>query len=159
FFAALGIPIRLYIPDRLREGYGPNAPALLALRREGIAVVITVDCGISAFAPLAEAAAAGPSVIVLDHHPAEPQLPAAAAVVNPNRLDESAGHGQLAAVGVAFLLVVALNRELRKRGWYGPARPEPDLRQWLDLVALGTVCDVVPLTGINRALVSQGLKV
>ncbi len=159
FFAALGVAVRLYIPDRLREGYGPNAPALLQLRREGIAVVVTVDCGTTAFAPLAEAAAAGLAVIVLDHHTAEGQLPAAAAIVNPNRLDESAGHGQLAAVGVAFLLVVALNRALRHRGWYGATRPEPDLRQWLDLVALGTVCDVVPLTGINRALVGQGLKV
>jgi len=158
FFAAIGIVVRLYIPDRLREGYGPNAPALLQLRREGVAVVVTVDCGTTAVAPLAEAAAAGLSVIVLDHHTAEAQLPAAVAVVNPNRLDESSGHGQLAAVGVAFLLVVALNRALRQHGWYGATRPEPDLLQWLDLVALGTVCDVVPLTGINRALVGQGLK-
>ena len=159
FFAAVGIAVRLYIPDRLTEGYGPNAPALLRLREEGIAVVITVDCGITAFAPLAVAATAGLAVIVLDHHVAEPQLPAAAAVVNPNRLDETAGHGQLAAVGVTFLLVVALNRALRAAGWYGESRTEPDLMQWLDLVALGTVCDVVPLTALNRALVGQGLKV
>jgi single-stranded-DNA-specific exonuclease len=159
FFAAVGIAVRLYIPDRLTEGYGPNAPALLRLREEGIAVVITVDCGITAFAPLAAAATAGLAVIVLDHHVAEPQLPAAAAVVNPNRLDETAGHGQLAAVGVTFLLVVALNRALRTGGWYGESRAEPDLMQWLDLVALGTVCDVVPLTALNRALVGQGLKV
>jgi single-stranded-DNA-specific exonuclease len=158
FFAAIGIAIRLYIPDRLTEGYGPNAPALLRLKEEGIAVVITVDCGITAFAPLQAAAAAGLSVIVLDHHVAEPELPAAAAVVDPSRLDEAAGHRQLAAVGVTFLLVVALNRALRQAGWYGAARPEPDLKQWLDLVAIGTVCDVVPLTGINRALVTQGLK-
>jgi single-stranded-DNA-specific exonuclease len=159
FFAALGVAVRLYIPDRLTEGYGPNAPALLRLREEGIAVVITVDCGTTAFAALETAAAAGLAVVVLDHHVAEPDLPAAVAVVNPNRLDESAGHCQLAAVGVTFLLVVALNRALRAAGWYGAARPEPDLKQWLDLVALGTVCDVVPLTGVNRALVSQGLKV
>ncbi|MGE0119710.1 MAG: single-stranded-DNA-specific exonuclease RecJ [Dongiaceae bacterium] len=159
FFAALGVAVRLYIPDRLTEGYGPNAQALLRLREEGIAVVITVDCGTTAFAALETAAAAGLAVVVLDHHVAEPDLPAAAAVVNPNRLDESAGHRQLAAVGVTFLLVVALNRALRAAGWYGAARPEPDLKQWLDLVALGTVCDVVPLTGVNRALVSQGLKV
>jgi single-stranded-DNA-specific exonuclease len=159
FFAAVGIAVRLYIPDRLTEGYGPNAPALLRLREEGIAVVITVDCGITAFAPLAAAATVGLAVIVLDHHVAEPQLPAAAAVVNPNRLDETAGHGQLAAVGVTFLLVVALNRALRAAGWYGDGRAEPDLKQWLDLVALGTVCDVVPLTALNRALVGQGLKV
>jgi single-stranded-DNA-specific exonuclease len=159
FFAAIGVSLRLYIPDRLTEGYGPNAPALLRLKEEGIAVVITVDCGITAFAPLQAAAAAGLAVIVLDHHVAEPELPVSAAVVNPSRLDETAGHRQLAAVGVTFLLVVALNRALRQAGWYGAARPEPDLKQWLDLVALGTVCDVVPLTDINRALVTQGLKV
>ncbi len=159
YFAALGVAVRLYIPDRLTEGYGPNAAALLRLKEEGVDVVITVDCGITAFAPLQAAAAAGVSIIVLDHHVAEPELPTAAAIVNPNRLDETAGHRQLAAVGVAFLLVVALNRALRGAGWYGAARPEPDLRIWLDLVALGTVCDAVPLTGINRALVSQGLKV
>jgi single-stranded-DNA-specific exonuclease len=159
FFAAIGVAVRLYIPDRLTEGYGPNEPALRRLREEGIAVVITVDCGMTSFAALAAAAAAGLAVIVLDHHVAEPQLPPAAAVVNPNRLDETAGHGQLAAVGVTFLLVVALNRALRAGGWYGDSRPEPDLKQWLDLVALGTVCDVVPLTALNRALVGQGLKV
>ena len=159
FFAAIGVAVRLYIPDRLIEGYGPNAPALLRLREEGVAVVITVDCGITAFAALGVAEAAGLAVIVLDHHVAEPQLPPAAAVVNPNRLDETAGHRQLAAVGVTFLLVVALNRALRAAGWYGHGRAEPDLKAWLDLVAFGTVCDVVPLTALNRALVGQGLKV
>jgi single-stranded-DNA-specific exonuclease len=159
FFAAIGVAVRLYIPDRLIEGYGPNAPALLRLREEGVAVVITVDCGITAFAALGAAEAAGLAVIVLDHHVAEPQLPPAAAVVNPNRLDETAGHRQLAAVGVTFLLLVALNRALRAAGWYGNGRAEPDLKAWLDLVALGTVCDVVPLTALNRALVGQGLKV
>src|SRR6202021_225747 len=97
-------------------------------------------------------------LIVIDHHVAEPLLPRAIAVVNPNRLDEASAHGHLAAVGVAFLLVVGANRALREAGWYR-TRPEPDLLQWLDLVALGTVCDVVPLTGLNRALVAQGLKV
>jgi len=159
FFAAVGVDLRLYIPDRLTEGYGPNEPALRRLREEGIAVVITVDCGTTAVAALAAAEAVGLSVIVLDHHVAEPQLPRAVAIVNPNRLDEAAGHGQLAAVGVTFLLVVALNRALRTAGWYANGRVEPDLKQWLDLVALGTVCDVVPLTALNRALVAQGLKV
>ncbi len=158
FFAALGVPIRIYIPDRLKEGYGPNAPALLRLKAEGIRLVITVDCGTAAFAPLAVAADAGLAVIVIDHHVGEPKLPPAHAVVNPNRLDETSPHRQLAAVGVAFLLVVAVNRSLREAGWYR-LRCEPDLMQWLDLVALGTVCDVVPLTGVNRALVVQGLKV
>ena len=160
FLRAVGAqPARLYVPDRGAEGYGPNAPALLKLKGEGIGVVVTVDCGVTAFAPLQAAKEAGLDVVVIDHHVAEPHLPAAVAVVNPNRLDESAGHGQMAAVGVAFLLTVALNRRLRERGWYSPARPEPDLMQWLDVVALGTVCDVVPLTGINRALVAQGLKI
>ncbi len=160
FFAALGIELEIYIPDRLAEGYGPNAPALKRLKAAGVGVVITVDCGITAFEALAEAAAAGLEVIVVDHHAAEPRLPTAAAVVNPNRLDDDSGQGQLAAVGVAFLLVVALNRALRDAGWYARSgRAEPDLRQWLDLVALGTVCDVVPLTGLNRAFVAQGLKV
>ncbi len=159
FFAAAGRAIRVYIPDRMKEGYGPNLPALLKLKAEGIAVAITVDCGITAFEALAGAADAGLDMIVVDHHAAEAALPQAAAVVNPNRLDEPPGHGQLAAVGVAFLLAVAINRALRQRGWYGAGRGEPDLKQWLDLVALGTICDVVPLTGINRALVTQGLKV
>lgn len=160
FFGALGIDLTIYIPDRMAEGYGPNAPALKRLKQQGVDLVITVDCGITAFEALEEAAAAGLEVIVVDHHAAEPRLPAAAAVVNPNRLDDSSGQGQLAAVGVAFLLVVAVNRTLRAAGWYARVgRREPDLRQWLDLVALGTVCDVVPLTGLNRALVAQGLKV
>ena len=149
----------LYVPDRMREGYGPNAPAFHALKAEGAGLVITVDCGITAFAALEEAKRIGLDVIIADHHVAEPALPAASAVVNPNRLDESSPHRNLAAVGVVYLLVIAANRELRRRGWFGAVRPEPDLLQWLDLVALGTVCDVVPLTGLNRALAAQGLKV
>jgi single-stranded-DNA-specific exonuclease len=159
FFRALGRHIQVYVPDRLREGYGPNVAALRRLKEAGASVVITVDCGTTAFAALAEARALGLDVIVVDHHVAEPCLPEAFAVVNPNRLDETSPHGQLAAVGVAFLLVVALNRALRAAHWYGEGHPEPDLMAWLDLVALGTVCDVVPLTGANRALVAQGLKV
>jgi single-stranded-DNA-specific exonuclease len=157
FLTAVGGRVRVYIPDRQREGYGPNAPALLRLQAEGAGVVITVDCGTTAHAPLAAATAAGLDVIVVDHHVAEPALPPAFAIINPNRLDETSPHGVLAAVGVAFLLVVAINRALRLAGWYA-ARPAPDLVQWLDLVALGTICDVVPLTGVNRALVTQGLK-
>ncbi|MGB9648345.1 MAG: single-stranded-DNA-specific exonuclease RecJ, partial [Stellaceae bacterium] len=159
FFAATGTRTRVYVPDRLREGYGPNTQALLSLREKGVRVVVTVDCGTTAHLPLNEAAEAGLEVIVIDHHVAEPLLPRAVAVVNPNRLDETSPHRGLAAVGIAFLLVVAVNRELRRAGWYDAARTEPNLLQWLDLVALGTVCDVVPLTGLNRALVSQGTKV
>jgi single-stranded-DNA-specific exonuclease len=158
FFAAVGARFRLYIPDRQREGYGPNTPALLRLKEEGARVVVTVDCGTTAAGPLTAAAEAGLDVIVVDHHVAEPALPPAVAVINPNRLDETSPHGVLAAVGVALLLVVAVNRGLREAGWYSE-RPAPDLLQWLDLVALGTICDVVPLTGLNRALVAQGLKV
>ncbi len=159
FLQSVRAPVRLYIPDRISEGYGPNAPALLRLKAEGAAVVVTVDCGITAHEPLAVAAEAGLDVIVVDHHAAEPKLPPAVAVVNPNRLDDVSGLGQLAAVGVAFLLVVAVNRHLREAGWYGRNRQEPNLLEWLDLVALGTICDVVPLTGPNRAFVTQGLKV
>lgn len=159
FFDALGVPLRIYIPDRISEGYGPNTDALLSLKQEGADVVITVDCGTLSYEPLKSAADAGLEVIVVDHHKAEPELPAAIAVINPNRLDDDSGQGQLAAVGVAFMLAIAINRDLRKAGWYSDARPEPDLRVILDLVALGTVCDVVPLTGVNRALVTQGLKV
>ena len=159
FFGALGRAITVYVPDRVAEGYGPNIPALRGLRDRGISVVITVDCGTTSHEPLAEAAAIGLDVIVVDHHVAESALPEAIAVINPNRLDETSEHGQLAAVGVTFLLVVALNRALRDAGWYGHGHDEPALMSWLDLVALGTVCDVAPLTGVNRALVAQGLKV
>ncbi|MGE5268341.1 MAG: single-stranded-DNA-specific exonuclease RecJ, partial [Thiohalocapsa sp.] len=158
FFAAVGAVASVYVPDRLREGYGPNAPALLRLKEAGADIVVTVDCGATAHAPLRAAAAAGLDIVVVDHHVGEPLLPPALAVINPNRLDETSPHGALAAVGVAFLLVVALNRALREAGWYRE-QAEPDLLQWLDLVALGTVCDVVPLVGVNRALVAQGIKV
>jgi len=159
FFRSVGGNIGVYIPDRRKEGYGPNAPALLKLKQEGASVVVTVDCGVTAYEPLAEARKAGLDVVVIDHHQAELVLPEALAVVDPNRIDDESPHKQLAAVGVAFLLCVGVNRALRAAGWYGEQRPEPDLRQWLDLVALGTVADVVPLTGVNRALVRQGLAV
>jgi single-stranded-DNA-specific exonuclease len=158
FISAVGGQWQVHIPDRLKEGYGPNTPALLAMAANGVSIVLTVDCGTAAFDPIAEAGAAGLDVIVVDHHTAEPKLPSAFAVVNPNRLDDESGEGRLAAVGVAFLLAIAINRVLRDKGWYGE-RSEPNLMQWLDLVALGTVCDVVPLSGLNRALVTQGLKV
>jgi single-stranded-DNA-specific exonuclease len=159
FFRSVGGNIGVYIPDRRKEGYGPNAPALVKLRQEGAAVVVTVDCGVTAYEPLIEARKAGLDTIVIDHHQAEIALPEAVAVVDPNRIDDASPHKQLAAVGVAFLLCVGVNRALREAGWYSAERPEPDLRQWLDLVALGTVADVVPLTGVNRALVRQGLVV
>lgn len=158
FFRMLGREALVYIPDRIAEGYGPNTPALLKLKAQGASVVITVDCGTLAFEPLAAAHEAGLDVIVVDHHAGEAALPKAFAVVNPNRLDETSPHRQMAAVGVAFLLAVAVSRALRHGGWFA-SRPEPDLMLLLDLVALGTVCDVVPLVGVNRAFVTQGLKV
>lgn len=160
FLAAIGVPLVLYIPDRILEGYGPNAAALEMLAEQGARIVITVDCGTLAYQALAAGARRGLDIIVVDHHQAEAHLPDAFAVINPNRLDDSSGHGQLAAVGVAFLLLVALNRKLRTEGWYKrQGAVEPNLLQWLDLVALGTICDVAPLTGVNRVLVRQGLKV
>ena len=159
FFDAVGGDLRIYIPDRRTEGYGPNGAALQRLAADGVTLVITVDCGVMAFDALDAGAAAGLDTVVVDHHQAEPRLPTASAIVNPNRLDESTPHRNLAAVGLTFLLLVALSRRLRGEGWYNATRPEPDLLELLDLVALGTVCDVVPLTGLNRVLVAQGLKV
>ena len=158
YFRALSLTPILYIPDRMKEGYGPNRKALLALRAQGAALAITVDCGTLAFEPLLAAKQAGLDMIVVDHHLGEARRPEAVAIINPNRLDETSPHRQLAAVGVAFLLLVAVNRELRGRGFFAQ-HSEPDIKEWLDIVALGTVCDVVPLTGVNRALVAQGLKV
>ena len=159
FFKSVGSDLRIYIPDRIVEGYGPNALALLKLKAEGMDVVITVDCGITAFEAIEAGTIAELDIIVLDHHRAEARLPAAYAVVNPNRLDDNSGQGHMAAVGVSFLAIVAINRILRARNFYNEQRPEPRIMQWLDIVALGTVCDVVPLTGVNRAFVAQGLKV
>jgi single-stranded-DNA-specific exonuclease len=159
FFKSQGRDLRVYIPDRINEGYGPNANAMLQLHGEGMRLVITVDCGITAFEPLAIGAAAGLDIIVLDHHRAEPKLPPVHSVVNPNRLDDTSGQGHMAAVGVTFLTIVAVNRLLRAQGWYNEQRPEPRILQWLDIVALGTVCDIVPLTGVNRAFVAQGLRI
>jgi single-stranded-DNA-specific exonuclease len=159
FFSAIGRDVTVYVPDRIAEGYGPNTPALMKLKEAGISLVITVDCGTTAFTPLAEAAEAGLDVIVVDHHVGEPELPAAIAVVNPNRLDETSPVGQLCAAGVTFMVIIAVNRALRDAFWYGEGHNEPNLMAWLDLVALATVADVVPLTGVNRALVRQGLSV
>ncbi|MEQ8412084.1 MAG: single-stranded-DNA-specific exonuclease RecJ [Erythrobacter sp.] len=158
---ALGSDADYYIPDRLLEGYGPSGEALVRLAEQGSSLIVTVDCGAMAHEALAMAKAAGVDVIVVDHHKCSPELPAATALVNPNRLDESdlaAAHGHLAAVGVAFLLAVAVVRTLRGQGFFAD-RAEPDLMALLDLVALGTVADVAALHGLNRAFVAQGLKV
>lgn len=156
----LGLAAQSYIPDRLLEGYGPSGDALVRLRQAGATLVVTVDCGAQAFEALDMARDAGLEVIVVDHHKCATELPAALALVNPNRLDEGEGaaHGHLAAVGVAWLLGAALLRTLRQRGFFVD-RPEPKLLDLLDLVALGTVADVAQLKGLNRAFVAQGLKV
>lgn len=159
FLRACGLEPIVYIPDRLKEGYGPNGPAMQALAKQGASIVITVDCGITAHEPLDVAAEAALDVIVVDHHVAEPKLPRAFAVINPNRLDETSPHGNMAAVGVTYLLVIALNRALRDVGFWHGGRQAPDLLQYLDMVALGTVCDIAKLTGVNRAFVAQGLKI
>ena len=158
FLEALGTHARTYIPDRMREGYGPNIKALRTLKEEGAGLVITVDCGAGANAPLSDARALGLDVVVLDHHAADEPVPAFAHV-NPNRQDDFSQLGHLCAAGVSFLFIVALNRQLRAKGWYERgARAEPDLMTFTDLVALATVCDVVPLIGVNRAFVRQGLR-
>jgi single-stranded-DNA-specific exonuclease len=160
-FRMLGHDAGYYIPDRLMEGYGPSGEALVKLGQAGNDLVITVDCGAMAFDALEQAKAAGLEVIVVDHHKCSVELPKAFALVNPNRLDEddeAASHGHLAAVGVAFLLGAELIRQLRSRGYF-ENRAEPKLIELLDIVALGTVADVAKLQGLNRAFVTQGLKI
>ncbi len=153
----LGCTVHCHVPDRMKEGYGPNLPALEALVARGARVIVCVDCGTAAGETLAGLAGRA-DVVVLDHHKAEGPPPPILATVNPNRLDDTSGMRMLCAAGVAFLTAVALIRVLRRRGHFD-SRPAPDLLALLDLVALATVCDVMPLTGLNRALVAQGLKV
>ena len=159
FLRAGGIEPLIHIPDRLFEGYGPNVEAVRALAARGATLLVTVDCGTTSIEPLSEAKARGMDVVVIDHHQADEALPPATAIVNPNRRDDLSGLGYLAAVGLVFMTVVAVNRELRARGFWTDARPEPDLLAYLDDVALGTVADVVPLIGLNRAFVAKGLLV
>ncbi len=160
FLESVGGEPAIHIPDR-EEGYGPSCRAIDEFSALGIDLVITVDCGTTAFDTFEYAAAKNIDVIVLDHHEAEVRLPKVYAVVNPKRLDDDSVDylKYMAAVGVVFVTIVAVNRELRRQNFYNAQNPEPQLMQWLDLVALGTVCDVVPLKGLNRAFVRQGLKV
>lgn len=160
YFKKLGYELTIYIPDRMQEGYGPNSYALQKLKQKGIDLVILVDCGATAFDVLDAVDDQGPEIIILDHHMSEPRLPKALAVINPNRWDDDSALGYLAAVGVVFLFLVGLNRYLRDQKFFQNQQiSEPDLMILLDIVALGTVCDVVPLIGLNRAFVAQGLKV
>jgi len=157
FLRQAGVEPLIHIPDRLFEGYGPNVEAVRALAARGATLLVTVDCGTTSIEPLAEAHALGVDVVVIDHHQADEALPPAVAIVNPNRRDDLSGLGHLAAVGLTFMTVVAVNRLLRARGFWTAGRPEPDLLSFLDDVALGTVADVVALTGLNRAFVAKGL--
>jgi single-stranded-DNA-specific exonuclease len=159
FLAAHGLAARIYIPDRMTEGYGPSREAIASLAGDGAKLIVTVDCGTAGVETLAVAGPLGADVVVVDHHQADERLPAVAAVVNPNRQDDLSGLGDLCAAGVVFMLLVATQRELRRRGFYRDDRPPPALLDLLDLVALATVCDVVPLRGLNRAYVTKGLQV
>ncbi|HUO01531.1 MAG TPA: single-stranded-DNA-specific exonuclease RecJ [Rhizomicrobium sp.] len=157
FFTMLGAPPRLYIPDRMREGYGPSAAAMQRLHDEGASLVVTVDCGAAGGAAFEAARTRGMNVVVLDHHRVETR-PDALAHVNPNQPADQSGLTYLCAAGVVFLFMVGLNRALRESGFYAERGiAEPDLRDYLDLVGMATVCDVVPLNGVNRAFVRQGL--
>ena len=156
FLRIAGLDPLIHIPDRIFEGYGPNVEAIRRLAERGATLLVTVDCGTTSMEPLTEATRLGLGVIVIDHHQADEKLPPAI-VVNPNRQDDLSSLGHLAAVGLVFMTLVALNRELRRRNFWNEDRPEPDLLSFLDLVSLGTVADVVPLTGLNRAFVQKGL--
>ena len=158
WFRHMGHELEVYVPDRVTEGYGPSNAAFDTLKRQGTDLVVTVDCGAMAHKALDYAANIGLDVVVIDHHLMREEPPHALAVVNPNRPGCTSAQGNLAAAGVVFVVLAGLNREAEKRGLFN-ARPKPDLRQWLDLSALGAICDVTALTGFNRALAAQGLKV
>lgn len=158
YFTEIGHDVTVYIPDRIEEGYGPNVEAMQLLHKQGNTVVLMTDCGTTSFEPLAEAKALGMDVIILDHHTSQATFPECYALVNPNRIDEDSPLTHLCAAGLTFLFLAGLQRKLRENGFFENAS-EPNLMNYLDLVALGTVCDVMPLTGLNRAYVAQGLKV
>lgn len=157
YFRALGMEPLRYVPDRLTEGYGPSPAAMRHLHGQGVGLVVTVDTGIAAHEALEEAQKLGLDVVVTDHHPPHGPLPPAVALVDPNRPDDTSSLQGLCGTGVAFYLLMAVNRHLRAAGYWDDNRPEPRLGQWLDIVALATVCDVMPLTGANRVLVARGL--
>ena len=159
-FQMFGVEAIIYIPDRIKEGYGPNISALDKLKNQGVDLLITVDCGTTSFEPINLANEQNVDVVVLDHHQSDIKLPKALALVNPNRLDETSDLKYLCAAGVCFMYLVALNKKLRDLEWFKKNNiQEPNILNFLDLASLGTVCDVVPLIGLNRAIVKQGLKI
>jgi single-stranded-DNA-specific exonuclease len=160
YFKLLNIPFEIYIPDRKKEGFGPNEKAFLEFINLGVKLIFTVDCGTLSFMPMDFAKKKKVDVIILDHHQSEIKLPPAHSIVNPNRFDDRSELNYLCAAGVCFMFLVALNKRLRDQNWFlNNSIKEPNLMNTLDLVSLGTVCDVVPLIGINRAFVKQGLKI
>ena len=160
YFELLNIPFEIYIPDRKSEGFGPNETGFSKLIDLGVNLIFTVDCGTLSYSPIEFAKKRNTDVIILDHHQSEIKLPAAHAIVNPNRFDDKSELNYLCAAGVCFMFLIALNKRLRDQNWFlNNSIKEPDLMNILDLVSLGTVCDVVPLVGLNRAIVYQGLKV
>ena len=160
YFKSLNIKYEIYIPDRKNEGFGPNEKAFLQFINSGVSLIFTVDCGTLSFEPIKFARENKTDVIILDHHQSEIKLPNAHSIVNPNRFDDRSELNYLCAAGVCFLFLVALNKKLRDQNWFEiNSIIEPDLINILDLVSLGTVCDLVPLVGLNRAIVYQGLKV
>src|SRR5690242_5229998 len=157
YLCGCGLDPIVHIPDRIFEGYGPNIDAIRSFAERGVKLLVTVDCGTTSLEALEEAGRLGLDVVVIDHHQADEQLPRAHAIVNPNRIDDLSLLGHLAAVGLVFVTLVAVSRELRQRNFWNQTRPEPDLLSSLDLVALGTIADVVPLKGLNRAFVAKGM--
>jgi len=160
YFRSLQINSEIHIPDRKSEGFGPNKKAFGKFIKQGVSLIFTVDCGTLSYEPMDFAKGKNVDVIILDHHQSEIKLPNAHSIVNPNRFDDRSELNYLCAAGVCFLFLIALNKKLREENWFKLKNiNEPDLLNILDLVSLGTVCDVVPLIGLNRAIVSQGLKV
>tara|TARA_Y100000590_G_scaffold103595_1_gene117723 strand:- start:2854 stop:4602 length:1749 start_codon:yes stop_codon:yes gene_type:complete len=160
YFLSINQKYKVYIPDRQKEGYGPNSESFKNLIKQGVKIIFTVDCGTLSFEPIETAQNSNTDVIVLDHHQSDTKIPKAHAVVNPNRFDDTSGLNYLCAAGVCFVFLIALNKKLREERWFKNNNvDEPNLLNFLDLVSLGTVCDVVPLIGLNRAIVKQGLKI
>ena len=160
YFSSINQKIKTYIPDRQKEGYGPNITGFNNLISDGAKIIFTVDCGTSSFEPINHVQKLNIDVIVLDHHQSDIKLPNACAIVNPNRYDDQSGLSYLCATGVCFIFLVALNKKLRDENWFKDNNiNEPNILNFLDLVSLATVCDVVPLIALNRAIVKQGLKI